>query len=213
MLVKFCGLTRQEDVNAANALGADMCGFIFHEPSPRHISPYKASRLQSGAMRRVGVFVQQDIEEILQIMDEARLDYAQLHGGQSMECAAALGAERVIRVIWPQRYARPDLLQAELLRHADSCAYYLLDAGLQGGGWGKSLEWKDVSTLHAPHPWLLAGGLDADKVAMALRLCHPDGLDFNSGVEVAPGEKNAQAMKAAVAALKQYERKVLQHGK
>ena len=142
MLIKFCGLTRQEDVDHAASLGAAMCGFIFHPRSPRGVTVAQAAALDSGAMLRVGVFVNQGADEIRRIMDEARLDYAQLHGHQSVECARAIGAERVIRVLWPDRYTHRALLYNDLQRNAEACAYYLLDAGLKGGGSGHKLDWK-----------------------------------------------------------------------
>jgi len=200
MLIKFCGLTRQEDVDQAARLGAGMCGFIFHARSPRGITPAQAAALESGSMLRVGVFVEQNAEEIRRIMDEARLDLAQLHGRQSLECARAVGAERVMRVLWPDRYTHRALLYNELQRNADACAYYLLDAGLLGGGSGRRLEWSDLNSLRPAHPWLLAGGLNADNVGKAVDMCGPGGVDFNSGVEDAPGKKNMEKMAAAVMA-------------
>ena len=68
MLIKFCGLTRQEDVDQAARLGATMCGFIFHARSPRGVTPAQAAALESGSMLRVGVFVEQNAEEIRRIM-------------------------------------------------------------------------------------------------------------------------------------------------
>ncbi|SDF68163.1 phosphoribosylanthranilate isomerase [Desulfovibrio legallii] len=200
MLVKFCGLTRQEDADQAVRLGARMGGFIFHPRSPRGVRPETAAALDTGPLLRVGVFVEQDAEEIRAIMAAARLDLAQLHGGQSVECAQAVGAERVIRVLWPERYSHRALLYTALRRHAEACAYYLLDAGVKGGGSGRRLEWPDLCCLRAPHPWLLAGGLGPGNVRAALSMCAPCGVDFNSGVEDAPGRKNADKMAAAVAA-------------
>ena len=197
MLIKFCGLTRQEDVDHAASLGAAMCGFIFHPRSPRGVTVAQAAALDSGAMLRVGVFVNQGADEIRRIMDEARLDYAQLHGHQSVECARAIGAERVIRVLWPDRYTHRALLYNDLQRNAEACAYYLLDAGLKGGGSGHKLDWSDLASLRPAHPWLLAGGLSAANVAMAVGMCAPAGVDFNSGVEDAPGRKNREKMAAA----------------
>ena len=197
MLIKFCGLTRQEDVDHAASLGAAMCGFIFHPRSPRGVTVAQAAALDSGAMLRVGVFVNQGSDEIRRIMDEARLDYAQLHGHQSVECARAIGAERVIRVLWPDRYTHRALLYNDLQRNAEACAYYLLDAGLKGGGSGHKLDWSDLASLRPAHPWLLAGGLSAANVAMAVGMCAPGGVDFNSGVEDAPGCKNREKMAAA----------------
>ena len=197
MLIKFCGLTRQEDVDHAASLGAAMCGFIFHPRSPRGVTVAQAAALDSGSMLRVGVFVNQGSDEIRRIMDEARLDYAQLHGHQSVECACAIGAERVIRVLWPDRYTHRALLYNDLQRNAEACAYYLLDAGLKGGGSGHKLDWSDLASLRPAHPWLLAGGLSAANVAMAVGMCAPAGVDFNSGVEDAPGYKNREKMAAA----------------
>lgn len=201
MLLKFCGMTRQEDLYTASRLGAHWCGFIFHESSPRHVSPQNAALLESVNLKRVGVFVRQGLDEIRAIMHEARLDYAQLHGEQSVACAQALGASRVIRVLWPTRYDSPAALQEAMLRFAPTCAFYLLDAGKQGGGKGITLNWEVLALVRPPHPWLLAGGLCAANVVTAIRACHPGGVDFNSGVEDAPGRKNSQAMEAAVAAI------------
>ena len=103
MLLKFCGLRRQEDVTLAARLGATHCGFVFHAGSPRCVDAVTVSRLESGDMVRVGVFTGQDSDEIARIMRLARLDMAQLHADQSVDCARQLGAERVIRVLWPQR--------------------------------------------------------------------------------------------------------------
>ena len=200
MLVKVCGLTRQDDVDAAARLGADFCGFIFHRASPRYVSPGQAIRLRSGGMRRVGVFVEQDAGEIVRIMREADIDLAQLHGAQSVECALAVGRERVIRVIWPDRYMHRALLYNEIRRYADSCAFYLLDAGLAGGGSGARLEWQDLNGIKIARPWFLAGGLNAGNVERAVAQCLPGGVDFNSGIEDAPGVKNARKMAAAIAA-------------
>lgn len=203
MLIKICGLTRQEDLDLAARLGAQLCGFIFHPKSPRYTAPERVARLESGSMLRVGVFVEQEAEEIQRIMKIARLDLAQLHGGQSLDCALAVGPERVIRVIWPDRYAHRALLHAELQKHAQACSSYLLDAGTAGGGSGRRLEWRDLSGLRPPRPWMLAGGLNAGNVRRALSWCAPEGVDFNSGIEDAPGVKNESRLWAAVeAALK-----------
>lgn len=195
MLVKICGLTRQADVDAALRLGANFCGFIFHEKSPRCITPEAAARLHTGPQaKRVGVFVNQGADEILDIMGRARLDIAQLHGEQSVECARRIGFYQVIRVLWPRRYDNLALLEEEMARHADACCWYLLDAGLSGGGSGRHLDWRELARLRPPHSWLLAGGLGPDNLAWATTLCRPDGVDINSGIEDAPGVKNAEKM-------------------
>ena len=198
MLIKVCGLKRADDVRNAVELGVDFCGFIVHPQSPRAIAPARASELESGGCRRVGVFVEQGSEEILGILEAARLDFAQLHGRQSVDCALRIGAEKVIRVLWPERFASVGALQAEIDRHARACAWYLLDAGKRGGGSGCHLDWESLRELRFPHPWLLAGGLDAASLATALQSCRPDGVDLNSGIEVAPGVKDAVRLREAV---------------
>lgn len=187
MKLKICGMTRQEDINCAMSLGYDFCGFIFHPRSPRHIAPERAARLETGPMRRVGVFVDQTGSRIVEIMRIARLDYAQLHGAQTEADTDRIGAESVIRVLWPDRYPAVTGLEEEAAKMR--CAFFLLDAGKSGGGSGQALAWSDLATLALPAPWFLAGGLDCDNIRAALARCSPDGLDFNSGLELAPGQK------------------------
>lgn len=192
MLCKICGMTQQKDLAVAASCGFDFCGFVFHEQSPRYIKPKDAAPLTSGAMKRVGVFVEHTAEQIMEIMATARLHYAQLHGKQSCAAAKSIGSERVIRVFWPANYANVNALQTEAEQYADSCAYFLLDAGMRGGGSGQKLDWRQFASLQLPRPWFLAGGLDEDNMAIALAQCNPAGLDFNSGLEVSPGVKTHQ---------------------
>ncbi|MBQ7739162.1 MAG: phosphoribosylanthranilate isomerase [Desulfovibrionaceae bacterium] len=208
MLIKICGLTRAEDVQVALDLGCDLAGFIFHPQSPRYIEPSVAASFDSGNMRRVGVFVTEDSDEILQIAKEARLDLIQLHGDQSEEVAQKIGPERVIRVLWPDRYMHKGQLYQAMCKQAH-CAYYLLDAGMSRGGSGKTFDWAEISGIEAPHPWFLAGGLRAKNIVLAMQEFSPDGLDLNSGLEEAPGIKSKAKMEEAVNLIRQY----LAHGK
>lgn len=201
MKLKICGMKEQADLSHAAELGFDFCGFIFHEKSPRNIQPERAAGLETGKMRRIGVFVNQKAEEINGIMRLARLDFAQLHGSQSSEDIRAIGPGRVIRVLWPARYATVRELEAEAERY--ECALFLLDSGASGGGSGTRIDWKALAGLKLPAPWILAGGLGPGNLAEALSLCKPWGLDFNSGVEDGPGIKNHAKMLAAVRAARQ----------
>ena len=140
MRIKVCGLTRQQDADAVARLGVDFCGFIFHPASPRHITPQAAAAIDTAGMARVGVFVEQDADEILAVMQEARLDFAQLHGAQDGACAGRIGAGRVIRVLWPERYAGRGELEAIMEAHAAACAWFLLEAGQSGGGSGRRVK-------------------------------------------------------------------------
>lgn len=198
MKLKVCGMTRQDDIDVAQELGFNYCGFIFHPESPRHVTPKQAAALETGRLLRVGVFVNHTVAEILGIMRSARLDYAQLHGAQTHEQAGKIGEERIIRVLWPSKYASMAELEQEAADY--KCAFFLLDAGKHGGGSGCVLPWELLRGLHLPAPWFLAGGLNAANAAEAARLCQPSALDFNSGLEDSPGCKNHNKMRAAALA-------------
>ncbi len=199
LLVKICGMREQALIDRAARLGADMCGFIFYPPSPRNISPVLASSLETHGMKRTGVFVEQGVEEIRDIVREARLDFIQLHGGQSADFAAQLPAEKIIRVLWPKRYGSLAALQADIDAFASTCGMYLLDAGM---GSGTTLDWPALAGLRFPHPWMLSGGLGPDNVEEALAACSPDGLDMNSRLESSPGVKSPELLEKVFSRLR-----------
>lgn len=196
-LVKVCGLTRQEDVLACDALGVDYLGFIFAKKSPRFVPPAFVASLGPTRALKVGVFVEGDSREIAGIMDQAGLDLAQLHGGQAPDFCREIGPSRVIKVLWPMRHADAAGLEAEMRAFAPVCAFMLLDAGTSGGGHGQRLDESLLAGLRPPRPWFLAGGLTPDTVAQAAAL-GPYALDINSGVESSPGVKERALVQAAL---------------
>lgn len=207
-LCKICGLRREEDLRLCHELGVDFTGFIFARQSPRFVQPEAVAPLPvhypaapAGRPLRVGVFADQSLDEIRRVASMARLDLLQLHGGEEEDFCRALRPERVIKVLWPQRLGRQGL-EDEMRRFAPVCAWFLLDAGQSGGGSGGHLEWRDLADLRPPRPWLLAGGLGPDSLPEALAACSPDGVDLNSALESAPGEKDHTRMRAAVAIIK-----------
>jgi len=111
----------------------------------------------------------------------ARLDYAQLHGRQTDSVVQALGGHRVIRVIFPSEGSAP------VSPAGSSVAYTLFDSGY---GTGKAFDWKVLTGVK--RPFFVAGGLNAQNLPDLLKVCRPDGVDLNSGVEVAPGIKSAE---------------------
>ena len=102
-LIKVCGLVREEDVRLCLELGVDMTGFLFVPSSPRYISPESAARLPKGRAARIGVFAGQDVDFVRAALHLADIDFAQLHGGEDADFCRAIGPERVIKVLWPQR--------------------------------------------------------------------------------------------------------------
>lgn len=201
-LVKVCGLTRGQDVDLCLELGVDLLGFIFHHKSPRFVPPIFPGTIRSGAARKVGLFVSEDLDSTLDFMSEGGCHFAQLHGGQDEEFCREVGPERVIKVLWPERYAWVSALERDIERFAPVCAYFLFDAGTSGGGHGRTLDLSFLNHLRMPRPWILAGGLGPDTLPAALAGCLPDGVDLNSGVESAPGVKDAARLRAAMAIIR-----------
>lgn len=200
-LLKVCGLTKAEDVALCHNLGVDFTGFIFVPGSPRAASAAQVAALPVGASKKVGVFAGAGLDSISETARGARLEYIQLHGGEDVELCAAVGPERVIKVLWPEAHAGNVAgLQEELDRFAPVCSWFLFDAGTSGGGSGKALDLPLFSQLRIPRPWLLAGGIGPRNLAGALNQCSPDGLDMNSALESAPGVKDHEKLAAAVKA-------------
>lgn len=197
-LVKVCGITRAEDAQAAARAGARLLGFIFHPKSPRRVTPEQAAAIETPGLMRVGVFVDQTVDEVLAVMERACLDLAQLHGDQDEAFCRAVGKSRVMRAFWPERH--PDLagLEAELERFAPYIRFALMDAGASGGGHGRAMDFSRLAGLRCAKTWLLAGGLGPDNLAEAMAACTPCGVDLNSGVESAPGVKDSAKLKTAM---------------
>lgn len=206
--IKVCGQTHAGTVDASLALGARYVGFIFHRSSPRSITAERAAAIHTRFASRVGVFVRQQAEEIVRIMQIAHLDYAQLHGAQTREDAEKVGVDQVIRTIWPEHCESVTALQKELDDWAPFCTMYLLDAGrdVGSGGTGRSLDVEQFTHVNFPHPWILAGGINAQNIPQLLAHCSPDGIDLNSGVELAPGLKDPVRLLAAIHACRTMSR-------
>ncbi len=207
--VKFCGLTRAEDVQQASALGATYVGVIF-AGGPRLVTAAVAADLLGAApleAKRVGVFGSDSAEVIGEIAKAARLDVVQLHADPDAEVVAAVrrqfGGEvwAVLRCRDGQLPAGSDALFAE----ADGV---VLDAlvSTQLGGTGVALDWaqlrRPVDRLRGSTPVILAGGLRPENVVQALAELAPEVVDVSSGVELSPGVKDHRRMRAFVQAVR-----------
>ncbi len=204
-VVKICGMTRMEDVRMCVDLGADLLGFIFHEKSPRNADPDFVASVRTGKATKVGVFVNQTAEEVIEIMDRCHLHAAQLHGGQDLDFCWKIGADRVIRAFWPDTYRSPGALSRALDSYSEACGHFLLDAGVKGqGGTGKSIDFSMLQDIEILTPWFLAGGIGPDNLREALAV-NPPGLDINSGVESAPGIKDENKLREVFKILAEME--------
>ena len=196
MLIKFCGMRQADSLEFAASLGVNLCGFIFHPQSPRYIQPGAVRNLPTFGMIRTGVFVRQDLDEISEIAKLARLDLIQLHGQQDTNCALRLGRERIIRVVWPERFKSIAEFNRYLEEMAPASAFFLLDAGKKLGGSGRTLDTAFLESLISPLPWFLAGGLTAENINSLLQQIKPDGLDLNSCLDSYIGIKDKKRLTA-----------------
>ena len=203
-LIKICGLTRKADVADAVAAGADWLGFIVEARSSRRVSLARAAELIAGVdVPTVAVTVDAD-DALVDGIAAAGFTHIQLHGSESLPRVAEIGARTELTVVKAVPVSTPDevKLATEFSGAAD---WLLLDAKApageeQRGGHGTRFDWDVLRGAPLPLRWGLAGGLDAQTVGAAVDGLRPALLDVSSGVETAPGEKDAAMMRQFVEA-------------
>jgi phosphoribosylanthranilate isomerase len=205
VVVKICGLSTQPTLAAALKAGADMVGFVFFPPSPRFVSPEAAAALAADARGRAEVTaltVDADDATLAAIVDAVRPDWLQLHGRETPERVAAISKRFGIKVMKAIGVsASGDLARARA--YAEVADRLLLDAkapkgAVLPGGNGAPFDWTILGGFRAPLPYLLSGGLSPANVTEALAATRAPGVDVSSGVETAPGKKDADLIRAFV---------------
>jgi phosphoribosylanthranilate isomerase len=196
--IKICGLKTDDALAAALAGGASHVGFIFFAKSPRNIDPAEAGRLRKAAMgkaKTVAVTVDADDAALDATVGAMSPDMLQLHGSETPERVAAVKARYGLPVMkaFSVREARDLEAIASYRGVADR---FLLDAKPPAGaelpgGNGIPFDWRLLAGLDAGVDYMLSGGLNAANIGEALRLTNPPGIDISSGVESAPGVKDA----------------------
>lgn len=198
--IKLCGLTRPEDITAANTLEPDFVGFVFAPKSRRCVTADQAKALRSQlapSIQAVGVFVDEEPERVAALLEEGVIDLAQLHGREDEDYLKRLRALTSKPIIQAFQIKTPnDLERAQ----ASSADYILLDSG---AGTGTAFDWGLLTSVR--RPYLLAGGLGSDNVARAIQVLHPWGVDVSSGIETG-GVKDFHKMAAFVAAVRKEEK-------
>ena len=187
--IKICGITNEEDALCAVGCGADALGFIFYPPSPRYITPTDAReiiKILPANVAIVGVFVNEDAENVKRISGLCGLDFIQLHGDESIEYCSGFAPEMIIKAV--ELGDENDLLIATRY-NASAILVDSRHAGLYGGT-GKKSNWDLALQLKSEKPLILSGGLNENNVGEALEKVAPDALDINSGVEIKPGKKD-----------------------
>jgi len=210
VIVKICGLREESALDAALDAGADMVGFVFFPPSPRHLDLETArslGRRVRGRARKVALTVDGDDTAFAGVVEALRPDLLQLHGLEPPARIAALKKRFGLPVMKAIAVAAKSDLAA-IARYAACADLLLFDArapreATRPGGLGKPFDWRLLENLDPGVPFMLSGGLDAGNVAEALRVTHAPGVDVSSGVERAPGEKDAEKIAAFVRAARQ----------
>ena len=199
--VKICGITNLEDARAAVQAGADALGFNFYRRSARFIEPRDACRIIEqlpSSVLSIGVFVNESTpDEVQRIADEAGVAAVQLHGDESPQYCRALKARMVIKAL---RVGDEFIPESAAEYEAEAI---LLDAfaGEMRGGTGRVIDWSIARRTRQLVPKLfLAGGLSAGNVADAIAAVAPYAVDACSCLESAPGRKDAQQVRAFIAA-------------
>lgn len=195
MKIKLCGLTRPCDIEAVNELQPDYIGFVFAKKSRRYVSPEKAEELKAmlaPGIQAVGVFVNEEPEQIAALLEVGTIDVAQLHGQESeteIRRLRELTDHPLIQAF------RIDTEQDVERANASTADYVLLDSG--AGGTGTVFDWDLLQAIR--RPYFLAGGLDTENLGTVKAKLNPYGVDVSSGIET-DGYKDKEKMTAFVAA-------------
>lgn len=193
--IKLCGLMQTEDIETANMLRPDYIGFVFAKKSRRYVLKEQAKRLKeqlSPDIPAVGVFVNEEIDTIVQLLDEKIIDAVQLHGDEDDSYIKKL-----------REFTECPIIKAFQIRTADdiriaeksSADHILLDAGK---GEGRVFDWALLSDVN--RDYFLAGGLTVDNISEAINRLHPFAVDVSSGIET-DGKKDPEKMRRFVSCI------------
>jgi phosphoribosylanthranilate isomerase len=207
LIVKICGLSEPETLEAALDAGADMVGLVFFEPSPRNVDLTKAAELAARARGRAelaALTVDADAKLLDAIAEQVRPDWFQLHGSETPEAAVAIRETydtRVMKAIAVATSADLDKVGP----YAAAVDRILFDArapkdATRPGGLGVPFDWRILEGLNLGKPFVLSGGLNLGNLAQAVRIARPHGVDVSSGVERALGVKDANMIRAFIGA-------------
>ncbi|HET9718076.1 MAG TPA: phosphoribosylanthranilate isomerase [Pseudolabrys sp.] len=213
--IKICGLKTSQALDVALQSGADMVGFVFFAPSPRHLGLEAArilgQRVQKRALK-VALTVDASDDMLLDIVGALEPDVLQLHGTETPDRVVTVRTRFGLPVMKALPIAeRKDL--SPVREYAQVADRLIFDARApkdanRPGGLGKPFDWSLLKNVNAGVPFMLSGGLDAHNVADALRITRAPGVDVSSGVERAPGEKDSEKIRAFIRAARIAEAEV-----
>lgn len=203
MIIKVCGMREPENIRAVEALGIDLMGFVFWKPSSRYVGEKPACLPRH--CRRVGVFVDATLQDILSAVEDFRLEVLQLHGRETPEAVAAL-KERLpaVRIVKSMAIMEPGDM-AQTAAYEPVCDAFLFDTkGKLPGGNGQQFDWSVLERYSGRLPFLLSGGIGPGDATRIREFSAPGfmGIDLNSRFETAPGLKDVKALKTFIETLR-----------
>ena len=213
MKVKVCGLREPDNMAAVNGLGVDYLGMIFHPASPRFAGqPSLGEWIGANSdlftdTELVGVFVNAEVDYVLNAVHDYHLDWVQLHGDESAGYCQELKLLWSVNTLRKARICKafhitPDFDFQQTNAYASSCPLFVFDTGGQAahGGTGKQWDWRKLREYNSPVPFLLSGGIGPEDVAALAAVDHPQfrGVDVNSKFETEPGIKDVELLRGFV---------------
>jgi len=207
ILVKICGITTADAADAVVRAGADFAGLMFHPKSPRNVDLAQAGALAErmrGRVKLVAVMSDPVDETLGAVIGAVKPDFIQLHGSETPDRVGAIRSRFGVPVMKVMSVATAEDL-ANVAKYEEAADMLMFDAkapagAAREGGHGAAFDWQILRGRKFQKPWLLAGGLNAENVARAIRACEPPGVDVSSGVETAPGKKSPEMIAAFVSA-------------
>ena len=198
MLIKICGLKYPENIQAVSALKPDFMGFIFYPKSPRYAEPLDIKTLEAlpPTIKKIGVFVNEDIENILTIAYKYKLDGLQLHGTELVDMCRKL---KKLGYLVIKAFPIAEAYNFKVTKAYEGvCDYFLFDTKTDAyGGSGVKFNWQILKGYKGETPFLLSGGIAVDDAEAIRKIEHPQfaGIDLNSKFELKPGLKNISLLK------------------
>ena len=199
--IKLCGLKSLDDIEIINKYNPEYIGFVFYKKSKRYID-YKTAKILKNALNKnilaVGVFVNEDINTVVKLLNENIIDIAQLHGNESENYIKTL--KKLTNKTIIKAFKVENTLDIKKAKQSQA-DFVLLDSGT--GGTGQTFNWSLIKNFE--RPYFLAGGLNNKNIKTVLNILSPYALDVSSGIETS-GKKDPEKIKAFIQTVRQYER-------
>jgi len=205
MKIKICGMKFPENIHDVTGLKPDFMGFVFYPKSPRYAEPLDIKTLNSipKTIKKIGVFVNESLENILTMVYKYKLDGVQMHGSENVEdCRKLKNAGLIVLKAFPIAEAYNFKVTKN---YEGACDYFLFDTKTEAyGGSGVKFNWSILDEYKGETPFLISGGIAANDAEAILKIEHPKyvGIDLNSKFEVSPGLKNVELLKQFIAEIK-----------